>query len=333
MNSRSQLLIKQLEQKILILDGAIGTMIQQLNLVEKEFRGDLFVSHSQNIKGNYDILNLSQPEIVKNIYKQYLEAGADIITTNTFNANSISQTNYGLENHIYEINYKGAKLACSVAAEYNTSEKPRFVAGSIGPTSQMLSYSIVVNNPISKGITFDMLVDSYYEQVRGLYDGGINIFLIETICDIQNAKAAISAIKRLYSQTENEIPIILSATIDKAGRILSGQTLEDFYVSLKYSEALSFGLNCAFGAEHLKPYVELLSKISSTFITVYPNAGLPNELGLYALSATEKANIVEELCGAGLVNIVGGCCGTTPEYIAAIANMTAKYKPRKVFKY
>ena len=329
MNNRNQLLIKQLKQKILVLDGAMGTMIQQLNLVEEEFRGDLFKNHSHNIEGNYDILNITQPEVVKNIHKQYLEAGADIIETNTINANSISQADNGLEDQVYKINFEGARLACEVATKYNTSEKPRFVAGSIGPTNQMLSYSTGINNLVSKKISFDMLVDSYYEQIRGLYDGGADIFLIETICDIQNARAAISATEKLHSETGNTIPIILSATIDRSGRILSGQTLEEFYVLLKYSKALSFGLNCSSGAVQLKSYVERLSKISSTFVTVYPNAGLPNELGQYAQSATEIAKIIEELCSAGLVNIVGGCCGTTPEYIAVIANMVYKYKPRK----
>ncbi len=330
MNNRKQLLINQLERKIVVLDGAMGTMIQHHRLTEKEFRGNLFAEHSHSIVGNNDILNITQPEIIKNIHKKYLEAGADIIETNTFNANSISQVDYGLENYIYSINFEGAKLACLAASEYSTPDKPRFVAGSIGPTNQTASLSPDVNNPALRRVTFDSLVESYFEQIKGLCDGGVDILLIETIFDTLNAKAAIFAAKKHENLTNKSIPIMLSGTItDAAGRTLSGQTLEAFYVSLEHADALSFGLNCALGAEQLKPYIERLSKIAETFISAHPNAGLPNELGSYDQSATQMAKIVEEFCSMGLVNIIGGCCGTTPEHIAAIAEVASKYQPRK----
>jgi 5-methyltetrahydrofolate--homocysteine methyltransferase len=331
MNNRKQLLFKQLENRILVLDGAMGTMIQRHRLIEKEYRGSEFANHTHPLIGNNDVLVLTQPEIIKDIHRQYLMAGADIIETNTFNANSVSQADYGLENITYRFNFEGAKIARQVADECSTSEKPRFVAGSIGPTNQTTSLSPDVNNPAFRKITFDQLVDSYYEQIRGLADGGVDILLIETIFDTLNAKAAVFAAKKLEIETGNEIPIMLSGTItDAAGRTLSGQTLEAFYVSLEHAKPLSFGLNCALGATQLKPYIERLSKISSCFVSAHPNAGLPNELGQYDQTGSQMAEIIDDFCSAGLLNIIGGCCGTTPDHIREIARVAAKHKPRIV---
>ncbi len=331
MNNRKKLLFKQLEERILVLDGAMGTMIQRHRLIEKEFRGNEFAIHSHPLIGNNDVLVITQPEIIKDIHRQYLMAGADIIETNTFNANAISQADYGLENLTYNLNFEGAKIARQVADECSTPEKPRFVAGSIGPTNQTASLSPDVNNPALRKVTFDQLVESYYEQIRGLADGGADVLLIETIFDTLNAKAAVFAAKKLESETGNEIPIMLSGTItDAAGRTLSGQTLEAFYVSLEHARPLSFGLNCAWGATQLKPYIERLSKISSCFVSAHPNAGLPNELGQYDQTGSQMAEIIEGFCSAGLLNIIGGCCGTTPDHIREIARVAAKHKPRVI---
>ncbi|MDD2564264.1 MAG: homocysteine S-methyltransferase family protein, partial [Salinivirgaceae bacterium] len=282
MTNRIQQLYQQMESRILTLDGAMGTMIQRHRLIERDYRGSEFATHTDNLIGNNDILVLTQPEIIKEIHKLYLAANADIIETNTFNANAISQADYNLQHLVYRINLEAAKLARAAADEYSTTERPRFVAGSIGPTNQTASLSPDVNNPAFRKVTFDQLVDSYYDQIRGLADGGVDLLLIKTIFDTLNAKAAVFAAKKLEAETQKIIPIMLSGTItDAAGRTLSGQTLEAFYVSLEHAMPFSMGLNCALGAEQLKPYVERLSNISSCFVSAHPNAGLPNELGDY----------------------------------------------------
>lgn len=331
---KKQQLVGLLTDRILVLDGAMGTMIQRHKLTEKDFRGIEFANHSHSIVGNNDILSLTKPEIIYEIHCQYLEAGADIIETNTFNANSVSQADYGFEDIIYRINHESAKLAVKAAQKYSSEDKPRFVAGSIGPTNQTASLSPDVNNPALRKVTFDMLVDSYYEQIRGLSDGGVDILLIETVFDTLNAKAAVFAVKKVESETGKSIPIMISGTItDAAGRTLSGQTLEAFYVSLEHSGAISIGLNCALGAEQLLPYIKRLSTISETFVSAHPNAGLPNELGQYDQSPDQMAQIIEEFCSNGYINIIGGCCGTTPEHIKAIAAVASKHKPRIIPKH
>ncbi|MDY0279838.1 MAG: methionine synthase [Salinivirgaceae bacterium] len=331
MTNRIQQLYQQMESRILTLDGAMGTMIQRHRLIERDYRGSEFATHTDNLIGNNDILVLTQPEIIKEIHKLYLAANADIIETNTFNANAISQADYNLQHLVYRINLEAAKLARAAADEYSTTEKPRFVAGSIGPTNQTASLSPDVNNPAFRKVTFDQLVDSYYDQIRGLVDGGVDLLLIETIFDTLNAKAAVFAAKKLEAETQKIIPIMLSGTItDAAGRTLSGQTLEAFYVSLEHAMPFSMGLNCALGAEQLKPYVERLSNISSCFVSAHPNAGLPNELGDYDQTPEIMAEIIRDFCASGLVNIIGGCCGTTPDHIREIAKVAAQYKPRIV---
>ncbi|HON17917.1 MAG TPA: methionine synthase [Salinivirgaceae bacterium] len=322
---------KILSERILILDGAMGTMIQRHKLSETDFRGSQFANHSTPLKGNNDILVLTQPEIIFNIHKSYLEAGADIIETNTFNANTISQADYNLEGWVYQINYEAARLARKATELFSTKQKPRFVAGSIGPTNQTTSLSPDVNNPGFRKITFDQLVEAYYEQIKGLVTGGVDLLLIETIFDTLNAKAAVYAAKKYAQDSGTITPIMLSGTItDAAGRTLSGQTLEAFYTALEHAEPLSIGLNCALGAAQLKPYIERLSKIANCFVSAHPNAGLPNEMGEYDQSSREMAEIVESYCKQGLVNIVGGCCGTNPQHIAAIATVASKYEPRQI---
>ncbi len=331
MNPTINTLTKLLSEKILVLDGAMGTMIQRHRLTEADFRGTKFLNHPMPLVGNNDLLVITQPQIISQIHEKYLEAGADIIETNTFNANAISQADYGLENYVYQINYEAAQLARNAANKFSTPEKPRFVAGSIGPTNQTTSLSADVNNPSFRKLTFDKLFQAYYEQIKGLADGGADLLLIETIFDTLNAKAAIYAAKQFQKDTGIDIPIMLSGTItDAAGRTLSGQTLEAFYTSLEHSTPLSIGLNCALGAEQLKPYIERLSNIATCHVSAHPNAGLPNALGEYDQSAREMAQIVETYCKNGLVNIIGGCCGTNPLHIEAIAKVAAQYPPRKI---
>ena len=333
MTERIQQLYHQMESRILTLDGAMGTMVQRHRLIERDYRGSEFISHSDNLIGNNDILVLTQPEIIRDIHKQYLEAGADIIETNSFNANAISQADYNLQHLVYRINFEAAKLARQAADTYSSIDKPRFVAGSIGPTNQTASLSPDVNNPAFRKVTFDQLVDSYYDQIRGLVDGGADILLIETIFDTLNAKAAVFAAKKLEAETKKRVPIMLSGTItDAAGRTLSGQTLEAFYVSLEHAHPFSMGLNCALGAEQLKPYIQRLSNIASCFVSAHPNAGLPNELGNYDQTPEMMAEIIRDFCASGFINIIGGCCGTTPDHIREIAKVASQYKPRIVPK-
>ena len=320
-----------LRERILILDGAMGTMIQRHQLDEKDFRGDRFNDHSHPLKGNNDVLSLTRPDIIREIHRQYLEAGADIIETNTFSSNSIAQTDYNLQDACYDLNLYSARLAREVADEFTARDpsKPRFVAGAIGPTNKVASLSPDVNNPGYRAVTFDQLVESFHEQARGLLDGGVDLFLVETITDTLNAKAALFAIQNLFEETGKEIPIMISGTItDASGRTLSGQTTEAFLVSLSHVPLLSIGLNCALGASALRPYLQVLNEQAPFFVSAYPNAGLPNEFGQYDQSPEEMTVQVEEYLKEGLINILGGCCGTTPDHIKAIAEMSKKYKPR-----
>lgn len=325
-------------RRILILDGAMGTMIQRYQLTEDDFRGERFRNHPSPLKGNNDLLCLTQPSILVEIHRQYLDAGADILETNTFNAQRISLADYGMEDLAYEINLTSAQLARKAIAELNAETgRTAYLAGAIGPTNKTASLSPDVNDPGYRAITFDELKDAYTEQIRGLLDGGVDALLVETIFDTLNAKAALVAIideleKRgilLDSETGLYFPILISGTItDASGRTLSGQTPEAFFISLSHVPMFSIGFNCALGAEQLLPYVEILSEISPAFVSAYPNAGLPNAMGHYDQSADEMAALVREYLDRGIVNIIGGCCGTTPEHIRALSQMAAGFKPR-----
>jgi 5-methyltetrahydrofolate--homocysteine methyltransferase len=320
-------------ERILILDGAMGTMIQRYRLDEAGYRGERFKHHSHDLKGNNDLLVLSQPEIIREIHNAYFEAGADIVETNTFNAQSISQSDYGLEAIARELNVAAAKLAREAADAWTakTPDKPRFVAGAIGPTNRTASLSPDVNNPGFRNVSFDELVEAYDTQARGLIEGGADIILIETIFDTLNAKAAGFAVEQVFDEMGVELPIMLSDTItDLSGRNLSGQTPEAFWYSLKHLRPFSVGLNCSFGAEQLRPSVDEIAHVADTLVSVYPNAGLPNEMGEYDETPGHMAGLLEEWARDGLINIVGGCCGTTPEHIRAIADAVAEYPPRAV---
>jgi methionine synthase I (cobalamin-dependent) len=311
----------------------MGTMIQRHKLDEAGYRGARFKDFPRDLKGNNDLLVLTQPKIISEIHNAYLEAGADMLETNTFNAQAISQADYCLEDIAYELNVAAAKLAREAADAWTekTPEKPRFVAGAIGPTNRTASISPDVNNPGFRNVSFDALVEAYATQARGLIEGGADTILIETIFDTLNAKAAGFAVEQVFDETGVELPIMLSDTItDLSGRNLSGQTPEAFWYSLKHLRPFSVGLNCAFGAEQLRPSVDEIAHVADTLICVYPNAGLPNEMGEYDESPEHMAGLLEEWARDGLVNIVGGCCGTTPDHIRAIATAVAKYPPRKV---
>ncbi len=321
-----------LKERILIIDGAMGTMIQRHKLAEKDFRGERFKDWPVDVKGNSDLLCLTQPEIIESVHRQYLEAGADIIETNTFSSTAIAQADYGMQSLVYELNLAAAALAKKAAAEFTAKDptKPRFVAGAIGPLNKTLSLSPDVNDPGYRAVNFDEVVAAYSEQVRGLVDGGVDLLLIETIFDTLNAKAAIYAIKKYFRETgQKELPIMISGTItDASGRTLSGQTLEAFYISLSHARPLSFGLNCALGAAEMRPHIEELSHLAGCYTSAYPNAGLPNAMGEYDEQPEETAHFIEEWAERGFVNIVGGCCGTTPEHIRHIAQHVSRFKPR-----
>ncbi len=330
-----------LSQRILVIDGAMGTMIQRYQLTENDFRGKRFVNHPCDLKGNNDLLNITQPDIIEAIHAEYLQAGADIIETNTFSSQAISMADYQMEEICYELSYEGARIAKKIAEEYSkkTPEKPRFVAGALGPTTRVASLSPDVNDPGYRAVTFDNLADAYYDQIRGLIDGGADLLLLETITDTLNTKAAIVAINKYENELKgNEtftkkfpegIQIMVSGTItDASGRTLSGQTVEAFLNSLQHANLLSIGLNCALGAKDMRPHIEELSQKAPFFISAYPNAGLPNEFGEYDETAHETAHLVEDFIINGFVNIVGGCCGTTPEHIRCIAQKAAQYPPR-----
>ncbi len=331
-----QSLKSELQKRILVLDGAMGTMIQSYQLSENEFRGTIFKNHSKELRGNNDLLCLTQPQIISEIHEAFLEAGADIIETNTFNANPVSQSDYQLESLVYDINRAAAKLARKAADTYTqkTPEKPRYVAGSIGPTNRTLSMSPNVNNPGYRAITFDQLVEAYTEQVRGLIDGGCDLLLVETVFDTLNCKAAIFAIQQYGSKVGIEIPVMLSGTIvDQSGRTLSGQTTEAFWISIAHTRNLvSVGLNCSLGSEQMRPFIEEMSRIATCPISLYPNAGLPNEFGEYDETADFMSEQINRYCKDGFLNIAGGCCGTTPEHIRAMVDAVSKCKPRKIPK-
>lgn len=318
-----------LKEKILVIDGAMGTMIQQYKLEEKDYRGERFKNWPSDLKGNNDLLCLTQPQIVKAIHKEYLAAGADILETNTFNAQKVSLADYGMEALAYEINVAAARIAKEAITEFNSPET-KFVAGAIGPLNKTLSLSPDVNNPGYRALTFDEAVEAYYEQVEGLVDGGIDLILIETIFDTLNAKAAIFAVKKYFrDKRQKELPMMISGTItDASGRTLSGQTLEAFYTSIRHARPLSIGLNCALGAKEMRPHVEELSGLAECFTSAYPNAGLPNAMGEYDEHPEDTAHFIEEWAKEGFVNIVGGCCGTTPDHIRHIAEQVKQLKPR-----
>ena len=321
------------KEKIVILDGAMGTMIQKRKLNESDFRGERFKDHSIALKGNNDILSITKPEVIRDIHAAYLEAGADIISTNTFNSNAVSMADYRIADVVYELNLTSARLAVEAVAEFerNNKSESRFVAGSIGPTSRTASMSADVDDPGARAVTFDRLCAAYSEQVRGLIDGGVDILLVETIFDTLNCKAALFAIESIFEDRDVKIPVMVSVTIaDAGGRTLTGQTLEAFLISVSHFPLFSVGLNCAFGAEQLRPFIGELSALSKFNVSVHPNAGLPNQFGEYDQTAEQMASVVEEFMSAGLANIVGGCCGTTPEHIKKIANASKKYKQRAI---
>jgi 5-methyltetrahydrofolate--homocysteine methyltransferase len=322
-----------LKQRILVIDGAMGTMIQQYQLGEADYRGEEFADWPQDIQGNNDILSITQPQIVEAIHKAYLEAGADIIETNTFSGTRIAQADYGMEEYAYEINLKAAQAARRAADEFTAKnpDRPRFVAGAMGPTNRTASLSPDVNDPGYRAVTFDELRDNYYEQAKGLMDGGADLFLIETVFDTLNAKAALFAIDLLHEEQGKELPIMVSGTItDASGRTLSGQTAEAFWISVSHMPLLSVGLNCALGAQEMRPHIEALSDIADCYISAYPNAGLPNEFGEYDQEPEEMRNYIRDFADSGFVNIIGGCCGTTPEHIQLMAEAVEGLQPRKV---
>ncbi len=323
---------RELEKRILVLDGAMGTMIQRHKLKEEDYRGERFKDYEYEVKGNNDLLSLTQAKLIEDIHKEYLEAGSDLIETNTFNANRISLADYHMENLSYEINLESAKIAKKATKEYTDQnpEKPRFVVGTLGPTNRTTSMSPDVNDPGYRAVNFDDMKEAYYEQAEGLFDGGADILIVETIFDTLNAKAALFAIEELFEKKGVKLPVMVSGTItDASGRTLSGQTLEAFYNSLSHVELLSIGLNCALGAEQLRQYIEELSRISKYPVSAHPNAGLPNQFGEYDETADEMGAIVEDFLKNGFVNIIGGCCGTNPTHIKKIAEIAAKYSPRK----
>lgn len=332
---------KILQQKIMVIDGAMGTMIQQHKLEEPDYRGERFKNWASDIKGNNDLLCLTQPDIIKNIHKQYLEAGADIIETNTFNAQKISLADYGMEALAYEINVAAARIAKKAIEEFQSEHadngvdtKNKFVAGAIGPLNKTLSLSPDVNNPGYRALSFDEAAEAYYEQISGLVDGGADLLLIETIFDTLNAKAAIFAAKKYFRETgKQSLPLMISGTItDASGRTLSGQTLEAFYNSIRHARPVSIGLNCALGAKEMRPHIEELSQLAECYTSAYPNAGLPNAMGEYDEHPEDTAHFIEEWAKEGFVNIVGGCCGTTPDHIRHIAEKVKDLKPRIIQK-
>jgi 5-methyltetrahydrofolate--homocysteine methyltransferase len=320
-----------LKERILIIDGAMGTMIQRYKLSEADYRGERFKDWPSDVKGNNDLLNLTQPQIITAIHKEYLDAGADIIETNTFSSTVIAMADYGMESLAYELNVAAAKCAREAIRQ---SGKQAWIAGAIGPLNKTLSLSPDVNNPGFRAVTFDEVVAAYYEQVKGLVDGGVDLLLIETIFDTLNAKGAIFAIKKYFRENPlagSSLPVMISGTItDASGRTLSGQTLEAFYTSIMHAKPLSVGLNCALGAKEMRPHIEELSQIASCYVSAYPNAGLPNAMGEYDEHPADTAHYLEDWAKEGFVNIVGGCCGTTPDHIKHIADEVKNIKPRQL---
>lgn len=333
MSNRTELLEAAIKERILVLDGAMGTMIQRHKLEEEDYRGERFKNAEKPLKGNNDLLSITRPEIIKDIHRQYYEAGADIAETNTFSGTTIAQADYGLEDAVYDINYESAKIAREVADEMTAKEphKPRFVAGSMGPTNRTASLSPDVNDPGFRAVTFDDLRIAYKEQAKALVDGGADILLVETVFDTLNAKAALFAIEELYEEIGYRLPIMVSGTItDASGRTLSGQTAEAFLISVSHIPLISVGFNCALGASQLRPHLQVLAGKSQFNVSAHPNAGLPNEFGEYDETPEMMADQIEDFLKENLINIIGGCCGTTPDHIKAIAELAAKYEPRKV---
>lgn len=324
---------KLLKNRILVLDGAMGTMIQRYNFSEEDYRGERFKDFHMPLKGNNDLLSITQPQAIKEIHAAYFDAGADIIETNTFSGTTIAMADYEMEDLVYELNYESAKIAKEVALEYTKKDpsKPRFVAGSIGPTNRTASMSPDVNDPGFRAVTFDELRIAYKQQVEALLDGGVDILLVETVFDTLNAKAALFAIEEVKEGRNIEVPIMLSGTItDASGRTLSGQTAEAFLISVSHIPLLTVGFNCALGANLMQPHLEVVAKRTSFGVSAHPNAGLPNAFGAYDESPEDMAGQIEEFLKKDLINIIGGCCGTTPDHIKAIADVAAKYEPRTI---
>ena len=316
-----------INDRILVLDGAMGTMLQRYNFSEEDFRGDRFKDFPHPLKGNNDLLSITQPEAVKEVHRQYFAAGADIVETNTFSSTTIGMADYHLENLVYELNYGSAKIAREVADEF--TDRPRYVAGSIGPTNRTASMSPDVNDPGFRAVSFDDLLIAYKEQVKALIDGGVDVLLVETIFDTLNAKASLFAIEEVKDEIGIDIPVMVSGTItDASGRTLSGQTVEAFLISISHLPLLSVGFNCALGADQLKPYLKRLANNTSFSISAHPNAGLPNAFGQYDQTPEEMQALIKEYLDDNLINIIGGCCGTTPEHIRLIADVAKNYKPR-----
>jgi len=325
-------IFKEVEKRILVLDGAMGTMLQAYKFTEEDFRGDRFKDYPTPLQGNNDLLSITQPEAIKEIHAKYFEVGADIIETNTFSGTTIAMADYQMEEYVYELNYQSAKIAKEVAEEFTqlTPNKPRFVAGSIGPTNRTASMSPDVNDPGYRAVTFDELRIAYKQQTEALLDGGVDLLLVETVFDTLNAKAALFAIEEVKEERNIDIPIMLSGTItDASGRTLSGQTAEAFLISVSHIPLLSVGFNCALGANLLQPHLEAIASKTGFAISAHPNAGLPNTFGEYDETADEMAEQIEDYLKKDLINIIGGCCGTTPEHIKAIVDLAAKYKPRQ----
>lgn len=324
---------QEIQKRILVLDGAMGTMLQQYNFTEEDFRGERFKDYPSPLKGNNDLLSITQPEAIAEVHKKYFEAGADIVETNTFSGTTIAMADYNMEDLVYELNFESAKIAKKVAEKFTKAnpKQPRFVAGSIGPTNRTASLSPDVNKPEYRAITFDELRVAYKQQVEALIDGGVDVLLVETIFDTLNAKAALFAIEEVKEERQLDTPIMVSGTItDASGRTLSGQTVEAFLTSISHVPLLSVGFNCALGAEQLKPYLQRLSDKTDFFTSAHPNAGLPNAFGEYDQTPKQMQQLIEDYLQDGLINIIGGCCGTSPAHIKAIAEVAQNYKPRKI---
>lgn len=324
---------QDIQQRILVLDGAMGTMLQRYNFSEEDFRGKRFKDYPTSLKGNNDLLSITQPEAIAEVHRKYFEAGADIVETNTFSGTSIAMEDYNMQDLVYELNFESARIARQVAEEFSskTPEQRRYVAGSIGPTNKTASLSPDVNKPEYRAITFSELRIAYREQAEALIDGGVDVLLVETIFDTLNAKAALFAIDEIKEERNIDIPVMVSGTItDASGRTLSGQTVEAFLTSISHIPLLSVGFNCALGAEQLKPYLKRLSHETEFYTSAHPNAGLPNAFGEYDQTPEQMQQLIEEYLQDHLINIIGGCCGTTPDHIEAIAEVAKKYKPRPI---
>jgi 5-methyltetrahydrofolate--homocysteine methyltransferase len=332
--TRARELPELLKRRIVIIDGAMGTMIQRFRLTEADFRGERFKDHPKDLKGNHELLQFNRPDVLRQIHDQYLAAGADLIETNTFGATSVAQEDYGLAHVAREMNVEAARIAKAAAVAASTPDKPRFVAGALGPTPRTASISPDVNDPGARNVSFEQLRASYHEQASGLLEGGCDLFLVETVFDTLNAKAAIFALDELMEQTGERLPVIVSGTVtDASGRILSGQTVGAFWHSVRHARPLAVGLNCALGAALMRPYIEELAKVAGdTFVSCYPNAGLPNPMSETGFDETPEttSRLLEEFAKSGFLNIAGGCCGTTPEHIAAIARKVSAYRPRSL---